>query len=86
MSHLVYVHGHINYLLFSTCFLLNIILAIYVRIRNLTVTLKFRIDIDRIDSNSNFALCFHIFNIYCKFSLDAQIWFSTKILRSYSKL
>ena len=55
MSHLVYVDAHINYLLFSTCFLLNISLTIYVRIRNLTATLKRRIDIDRIDSNSNFA-------------------------------
>ena len=55
MSHLVYVDAHIDYLLFSTCFLLNIILTIYVRIHNLTATLKIRIDIDRIDSNSNFA-------------------------------
>ena len=55
MSHLVYIHAHINYLLFSTCFLLNIILTIYVRIHNLTATLKLRIDIDRIDPNSNFT-------------------------------
>ena len=55
MSHLVYIHAHINYLLFSTYFLLNISLTIYVRIHNLTATLKIRIDIDRIDSNSNFA-------------------------------
>ena len=49
MSHLVYVHAHINYLLFSSCFLLNFLLIIYERIYNLTVTLKLRIDIDRID-------------------------------------
>ena len=55
MSHLVYVHAHINYLLFSTCFLLNIILTIYVRIHNLTATLKLRTDFDQIDSNSNLA-------------------------------
>ena len=55
MSHLVYVHAHINYLLFSTCFLLKIILTIYERIHNLTATLKLRIDIDRIDTNSNFT-------------------------------
>ena len=54
MSHLVYIHAHINYLLFSTYFLLNISLTIYVLI-HLTATLKIRIDIDRIDSNSNFA-------------------------------
>ena len=56
MSHLVNVHAHINYLLFSTRFLLNIILTIYVRIHDLTATLKLRIDTDRIDSNSNFAI------------------------------
>ena len=54
MSHLVYIHAHINYLLFSTYFLLNISLTINVLI-HLTATLKIRIDIDRIDSNSNFA-------------------------------
>ena len=56
MSHLAYVDAHINYLLYSTYFLLNISLTIYVRMHNLTATLKIRIDIDRIDSNSNFAL------------------------------
>ena len=55
MSHLIYVHAHINYLLFSSCLPLDISLIIYVRIHNLTATLKIRIDIDRIDSNSNFA-------------------------------
>ena len=58
MSHLVYVHAHINYLLFSSCFLLNFLLIIYVRIHNLTATLKLRIDIDRIDANSNFAVSY----------------------------
>ena len=56
MSHLVYIHAHINYLLFSSYFLLNISLKIYVRIHNLTATLKKGIDIDQIDSNSNLAL------------------------------
>ena len=58
MSHLVYVHTHINYLLFSSCFLLNFLLIIYVRIHNLTATLKLRIDIDQIDANFNFASFF----------------------------
>ena len=44
-----------TYLLFSTCFLLNIILTIYVRIQNLTAKSKLRIDIDRKDSSSNFT-------------------------------
>ena len=59
MSHLVYVLAHTNYLLCSTCFLMNIILTIYVR--NLTATLKLRNDIDRIDSNSN--LIYYLNNI-----------------------
>ena len=67
---------HINYLLFSTCFLLNIILTIYVRIHNLTATLKIRIDIDRIDSNSNFAciyvmfLCFYVLCFQGAYTFD----------------
>ena len=47
-------NGHLKKI-FKFYFLLNISLTIYVRILRLTATLKIRIDIDRIDSNSNFA-------------------------------
>ena len=56
ISHLNYVNVHINYILFSTCFLLDMSFTIYVRLHNVTATLKLGIDIDREDSKFNFTL------------------------------